>query len=77
MVTADGVREWARVLGRLASGRPDRSPLDPDDRGRDVEVRLDAKLPYELDGGDRKKTKHLTFGVEPSAITVCVPEEER
>jgi YegS/Rv2252/BmrU family lipid kinase len=77
VVTADGVREWARVLGALASGRPDRSPLTRMTAGRDVEVRLDAKLPYELDGGDRKKTKHLTFGVEPSAITVCVPEEDR
>ena len=33
-------------------------------------------MPYELDGGDRKPTKHLKVRVEPAAITVCVPEEE-
>ena len=51
---------------RLAAGRPDRSPLDPDHRrARRSTCDLDEKLPYELDGGDRKKTKHLKIGVEP------------
>jgi diacylglycerol kinase family enzyme len=43
--------------------------------GREIEVTLEAKLPYELDGGDRPKTRHLRFSVEPGALTVCVPEE--
>jgi diacylglycerol kinase family enzyme len=42
----------------------------------EIEVRLDTKSPYELDGGDRPKTKRLTFHVEPAAITVCVPDRE-
>ena len=41
-----------------------------------IDVRLEKKLPYELDGGDRPKTKHLRFRVKPAAITVCVPESE-
>jgi diacylglycerol kinase (ATP) len=75
VVTADGVLDWARVLSRLAARRPDRSPLARTTAGRQIDVRLDEKLPYELDGGDRKKTKHLEIGVEPGAATVCVPEE--
>jgi len=39
-------------------------------------VELDAKRPYELDGGDRPKTKRLKFRIKPAAISVCVPERE-
>jgi diacylglycerol kinase family enzyme len=42
-----------------------------------VAVELDAKQPYELDGGDRPKTRRLKFRVEPAAISVCLPEKER
>jgi diacylglycerol kinase family enzyme len=41
-----------------------------------IDVRLEKKLPYELDGGNRPETKHLRFRVKPAAITVCVPESE-
>ena len=44
--------------------------------GREFEIRLDAKTPYELDGGDRPATKTIDVSVVPAAITVCVPEEE-
>jgi hypothetical protein len=37
---------------------------------------FDRKIPYELDGGDRKKVKKLKAKVEPGAIVVCVPEGE-
>jgi len=36
-------------------------------------VKLDRKVRYELDGGDRKKVKSFKVEVEPEAITVCVP----
>lgn len=38
-------------------------------------IRLDKAVPYEIDGGVRKKTKRLKCKVEP-AITVRVPREE-
>jgi len=44
---------------------------------RKIDVRLDRKAPYELDGGDRKPRKRLRFEADPSAITVCVPEGVR
>ena len=40
-------------------------------------IRLDKAVPYEIDGGVRKKTKRLKCKVEPGAITVRVPGEER
>ena len=39
-------------------------------------IRLDKAVPYEIDGGVRKKTKRLKCKVEPGAITVRVPREE-
>ena len=43
-------------------------------KARKIRVRLDRKLPYELDGGDKKPKKQLNIEVEPSAMTVCVPD---
>lgn len=76
IVTAEGVIQWARALGRAAIGRADRSPFVEmtTARGR-IDIKLGKKLPYELDGGDRPATKRLRIDVEPAAITICVPEE--
>jgi diacylglycerol kinase (ATP) len=75
VVTADSVWQWARTLGRTAVGQADRSPFVRTTSARRIEVRLDAKAPYELDGGDRKPRKRLRFEAEPAAITICVPDE--
>ncbi len=76
VVTADGLWQWARTMGRTALGDATASPFVQTTTGRSIEVRLDRKVPYELDGGDRKKQKKLDIEVEPGAISVCVPEEE-
>ena len=44
--------------------------------GEVFDIKLGKRLPYELDGGVRKKAKRLRCKVEPGAITVCVPREE-
>jgi hypothetical protein len=36
-------------------------------------VKLDRKVRYELDGGDRSKVKSFKVDIEVGAITVCVP----
>jgi hypothetical protein len=41
---------------------------------RRIDVRLERKLPYELDGGTRKATKRLRIEIEPGAISIAVPE---
>jgi diacylglycerol kinase family enzyme len=74
VVTADGWWEWARTLGRSVLGNVGASPFVRMTTGRTIEVRLDQAMPYQIDGGDRKKTKKLKIKVKPGAISVAVPE---
>ena len=74
VVTADGMLQWMRALGRTAVGNPDRSPFVQTTSGKKIDVRMKRKTPYELDGGDRPKTDRLKVRVEPGAICVCVPQ---
>lgn len=73
VVAATGLLAWARVMGRVVTGRSDRSPLVRVGQGRSIDVRLASRRPYQLDGGDRPATKRLRVGIEPGALTVCVP----
>jgi YegS/Rv2252/BmrU family lipid kinase len=73
VVTAKGVAQWIRVLTRMATGQGHRSPFTRITSGARVTVRLDRKLPYELDGGDRPSTKKLSIHVERRSILVAVP----
>jgi YegS/Rv2252/BmrU family lipid kinase len=73
VVTADGVVQWIRTLARTAVGSPDDSPFVQTTTAHDVTVKLGRKIAYELDGGDRGRTKSLKIGVRPAALQVCVP----
>jgi diacylglycerol kinase family enzyme len=75
VVTAESAVQWVRALARTAIGQPERSPFVEMTSASSIDIRLDKKLPYELDGGDREPTKRLRAEVEPAAIAVCVPEE--
>ncbi len=76
VVTASGALDWLRTLSRSAVGDVEGSPFVETTAGEVFDIRLDKALPYELDGGVRKKTKRLKCKVEPGAITVCVPQEQ-
>jgi len=73
VVTARSVWQWARVLSRVAGGRPERSPFVEMTRGKKVVLHLSRPLAYELDGGARASAKRLKVRVVPGAITVRVP----
>jgi YegS/Rv2252/BmrU family lipid kinase len=73
VVTASGLLQWMRVLGRMATGKAHRSPLVETTSGTAIDVRFERKTVYELDGGHRPKTKRLKIRVEPAAMRVCVP----
>jgi diacylglycerol kinase (ATP) len=73
VVTAEGAVEWARTLGRMVTGHPDRSPFVRTGRAKKIRVRLSKPVVYELDGGARTRTDRLKARVAPGAITVCVP----
>jgi diacylglycerol kinase (ATP) len=76
VVTASGAVDWVRTLARSAIGDVAGSPFVETTTGRKFDIRLDKALPYEIDGGARKKTKRLKCKVVPGAIIVCVPQKE-
>jgi YegS/Rv2252/BmrU family lipid kinase len=73
VATAQGALQWARALGTMAVGRSDHSPFVRTTRARKIDVKLKSKMAYELDGGARTRTKHITAAVAPGAVKVCVP----
>jgi diacylglycerol kinase (ATP) len=77
VVTAKGAYQWSRVMARMAAGRLEGSKFTRQTSGRKIDVRLDKKVPYELDGGDRPACKRMKVRIEPSAVTICTPWEER
>jgi diacylglycerol kinase (ATP) len=76
VVTAEGMLQWTRALSRTALGHAEKSPFVHTTSAKKVDVQMKKATPYELDGGDRAKTKHLKIRVEPAAISVCVREAE-
>jgi YegS/Rv2252/BmrU family lipid kinase len=75
IVTAEGLLEWGRMIARAAVGPVDKSPFAQTTKARSVKVKLNRKVLYELDGGDRTKVKAFKVKVEPGAVTVCVPKD--
>jgi YegS/Rv2252/BmrU family lipid kinase len=75
VTTAQGALQWARALGTMAVGRSDKSPFVRTTRARRIDVKLESKMEYELDGGARTKTKSFTAAVAPGALKICVPRQ--
>ncbi|MEZ5232805.1 MAG: YegS/Rv2252/BmrU family lipid kinase [Acidimicrobiales bacterium] len=74
VITAESRLEWLRVLGRTAIGRAPSSPMvSTTSVASKVRIELDRSLPWELDGGDRDRTRRLKVKVLPGALEVCVP----
>lgn len=73
VLTSDGPLQLVRAVARTTLGSAEKSPFVRVTQGRSVRVKLDRKVRYELDGGDRKKVKSFKVDVEAGAITVCVP----
>jgi YegS/Rv2252/BmrU family lipid kinase len=76
VVHAEGVADWVRTLARTAVGHAERSPLVQATSARRVKVKLNRKVLYEIDGGDREKVKKFTVKVRPEAVTICVPKQD-
>jgi diacylglycerol kinase (ATP) len=73
VVTARTRVQWLRVLALMLARRAERSKFVTTTRARKVDVRMDHKATYELDGGDRRPAKRLRVRIEPRAIIVSVP----
>ena len=77
VVTADGLTDWARTLARTALGSSAKSPFVQVTRAKKIRITFAEKVLYELDGGDRDEVVKLKIGIEPGAITICVPAKEQ
>ena len=75
-MTADGLLEWGRMIARAAVGTASKSPFAQTTKASSVKVKLNRKVLYELDGGDRTKVKTFKVKVEAGAISVCVPPSD-
>lgn len=75
--TAKGPVQWARVIGKMATGRSEDSPFVRITRARKVSARFGTPLTYELDGGDREATTRITAKAVPGALTICLPADDR
>ncbi|MDX6597484.1 MAG: diacylglycerol kinase [Gaiellales bacterium] len=73
VLSAEGVREWAATIARAVVGTAAKSPHAFTTKAHSVSIKLDRKVPYEIDGGDRSKARKLRVEVEPEAIGICVP----
>jgi diacylglycerol kinase family enzyme len=73
VLTSDGPVQSLRAVSRTALGNAEKSPYVRVTQGRSLKAKLDRKVRYELDGGDRKKVKSFKVDIEAGAITVCVP----
>jgi diacylglycerol kinase (ATP) len=73
VITAAGFVQWARTAARTVVANAEASPFVQATRAESVKVKLNRKVVYELDGGDRTKAKSLKVKVEPAAVTLCVP----
>jgi diacylglycerol kinase (ATP) len=75
VVTAHGAVEWMRTIARAAIDTASASPYTETTTARKIRIRLDRRVPYELDGGDRSKVRELNIRLQPGAVRVCVPGE--
>ena len=74
VVTAESAKQWLRVLSRVLTHNPERSPMVSVTRGQKATVSIKRPMRFELDGGARTKAERLKVRVEPHALWVCVPE---
>jgi diacylglycerol kinase family enzyme len=73
VLTAQNTRQMVHALACAALGNVERSPFVRTTQAAKATIKLDRKVRYELDGGDRRKVRSLKVRNEPKAITVCVP----
>ncbi len=65
--------DWLRVGARALVRRIDSSPLVQMTQGSRATIRLDRKLPWELDGGDHSPARKFDVSILPGRQSICVP----
>ena len=73
VLTASGMRQWASVMVSAVRGKQDQSSHVHIGSGSKIRVRLEKKQLFELDGGEKGKTRKLKFDVDPASLVICAP----
>lgn len=73
VVDARTATDWLRVLASAALKRADKSPLTKMASAERITIHFDRSLPWEVDGGDRDRTKDFDIRCLPLAIDICQP----
>ncbi len=73
VLTADGAIQTVRTMARVVVGTADNAPYAKTTKASSVRIKMGRKVPYEVDGGERKNVTTLRVDVEPAALVVCVP----
>ena len=55
----------------MAVGSADKAPYARSTKDS-VRIKMGNEVPYEVDGGERKKVRTLRVDVEPAAVEICV-----
>jgi diacylglycerol kinase (ATP) len=69
---AEGIMQWGKTIARKHVAN---SPFVHMTKARSVEVKLQRKVRYEVDGSERTKEKEFVVEVEPAGISICVPAQ--
>jgi diacylglycerol kinase (ATP) len=73
VVSARSASEWLRLMASAALRRADASSLTEMITARELTISFDRTLPWEVDGGDRKRTSTFEVCCVPQAIRICQP----
>jgi diacylglycerol kinase (ATP) len=73
VLSAQHLTDWLRVGVRAALGRIESSPLVQITPATKVRIKLDRKMPWEVDGGARPPTKTFKVSVLPGRVPILVP----
>jgi YegS/Rv2252/BmrU family lipid kinase len=77
VVSARSTSEWLRLMASATLRRADASSLTEVVTARELTISFDRTLPWEVDGGDRKRTATFEVRCVPNAIRICQPANAR
>jgi diacylglycerol kinase (ATP) len=71
VVVARSASEWLRLMASATMRRAATSPLTEMVTASELTISFDRTLPWEVDGGDRKRTDSYEVRCVPQAIRIC------
>jgi YegS/Rv2252/BmrU family lipid kinase len=73
VVSARRATQWVRVIASAAVHRAEASQFTEMTTGSKIRIRLDRSMPWQVDGGDRPRSRKFTIRCVPGAVRICRP----